>query len=84
MGPANRFTLGRNAASMIKIFDFITLISQNVISQKNVRNFFQNKRGELQLSLCYQPIEGVLNLGVVQGRNMKSMDLNGTSGKSFF
>jgi len=40
----------------------------------------QNKRGELLLSLCYKPIEGLLNVEIVKGRNMKSMDLNGTSG----
>nr|CAB3266768.1 synaptotagmin-7 [Phallusia mammillata] len=38
-----------------------------------------NKRGELQLSLCYQPIEGILDIEIIKGRNMKPMDLNGTS-----
>ena len=46
-------------------------------------DIFQNKRGELLLSLCYMPIEGLLTVEIVKGRNMKSMDLNGTSGRVF-
>jgi len=38
-----------------------------------------NKRGELQLSLCYQPLEGILDVAVVKARNLKPMDINGTS-----
>ncbi|XP_026696415.2 synaptotagmin-7 [Ciona intestinalis] len=38
-----------------------------------------NKRGELLLSLCYQPLEGILDVEIIKGRNMKPMDINGTS-----
>jgi len=38
-----------------------------------------NKRGELQLSLCYQPLEGILDVAVVKAKNLKPMDINGMS-----
>uniref|UniRef100_H2YLQ3 C2 domain-containing protein n=1 Tax=Ciona savignyi TaxID=51511 RepID=H2YLQ3_CIOSA len=38
-----------------------------------------NKRGELLLSLCYQPLEGILDVEILKGKNLKPMDLNGTS-----
>lgn len=37
--------------------------------------------GELMLSLCYLPTAGRLTVTVIKGRNLKAMDINGSSGK---
>lgn len=37
--------------------------------------------GELTLTLCYLPAAGRLTVTVVKAINLKSMDLNGKSGK---
>lgn len=43
---------------------------------------FQEKvdLGELMLTLCYLPTAGRLTLTVIKGRNLKAMDITGSSG----
>lgn len=38
-----------------------------------------NKRGELLVSLCYHPVEGKIDIEIKQARNLKPMDIGGTS-----
>ncbi|XP_039254071.2 synaptotagmin-7-like isoform X1 [Styela clava] len=38
-----------------------------------------NKRGELLVSLCYHPVEGKIDVEIKQARNLKPMDIGGTS-----
>lgn len=38
--------------------------------------------GELMMSLCYLPTAGRLTLTVIKGRNLKKMDITGSSGKT--
>ena len=44
------------------------------------RNHFQQKRGQLLISLMYVPLEGRLVLGVIKASNLRAMDINGSSG----
>jgi hypothetical protein len=37
--------------------------------------------GELMLSLCYLPTAGRLTMTVIKGRNLKAMDITGSSGE---
>ncbi len=36
--------------------------------------------GELMLSLCYLPTAGRLTVTIIKARNLKAMDITGTSG----
>jgi UDP-N-acetylmuramyl pentapeptide synthase len=50
----------------------------------HVLYLFQEKMdlGELMLSLCYLPTAGRLTLTIVKARNLKAMDITGSSGKT--
>ena len=39
--------------------------------------------GELMLSLCYLPTAGRLTVTIIKARNLKAMDITGTSGKYY-
>lgn len=45
--------------------------------------FFQEKfdLGEIMVSLCYLPTAGRLTLTIIKARNLKAMDITGSSGK---
>ena len=45
--------------------------------------YFQQKRGQLLISLMYVPLEGRLVLGVIKASNLRAMDINGSSGNAF-
>ncbi|KPJ02074.1 Synaptotagmin-10 [Papilio xuthus] len=47
------------------------LITRDVAEKKDL--------GELMLSLCYLPTAGRLTVTVIKGRNLKAMDINGSS-----
>jgi synaptotagmin-9 len=44
---------------------------------------FKEKKelGELMLSLCYLPTAGRLTVTVIKARNLKAMDITGSSGE---
>lgn len=43
----------------------------------------KDKCGHLLTSLSYNPMTNNLILGILEARNLKAMDINGKSGKSF-
>lgn len=40
----------------------------------------QGSRGELLLSLCYNPSANSIIVNIIKARNLKAMDIGGTSG----
>lgn len=42
----------------------------------------QGSRGELLLSLCYNPSANSIVVNIIKARNLKAMDIGGTSGTS--
>lgn len=40
----------------------------------------QGSRGELLLSLCYNPSANSIVVNIIKARNLKAMDIGGTSG----
>jgi hypothetical protein len=54
-----------------------------VVSNRMKYTFFQEKvdLGEIMVSLCYLPTAGRLTLTIIKARNLKAMDITGSSGK---
>lgn len=42
----------------------------------------QGSRGELLLSLCYNPSANSIVVNIIKARNLKAMDIGGTSGRA--
>jgi len=40
----------------------------------------QGRRGDLLLSLCYNPTANIITVNIIKARNLKAMDIGGTSG----
>lgn len=40
----------------------------------------QGSRGDLLLSLCYNPTANTITVSIIKARNLKAMDIGGTSG----
>ncbi|GBP63855.1 Synaptotagmin-9 [Eumeta japonica] len=57
-------------------------LHQDIEYTMNILAAPQEKKdlGELMLSLCYLPTAGRLTVTVIKGRNLKAMDINGSSG----
>lgn len=53
------------------------------MSNRKKHFFFQEKfdLGEIMVSLCYLPTAGRLTLTIIKARNLKAMDITGSSGK---
>lgn len=53
------------------------------MSNRKKHIFFQEKfdLGEIMVSLCYLPTAGRLTLTIIKARNLKAMDITGSSGK---
>lgn len=53
------------------------------LTERNIILFFQEKfdLGEIMVSLCYLPTAGRLTLTIIKARNLKAMDITGSSGK---
>lgn len=45
-----------------------------------VYGFFQGSRGDLLVSLCYNPTANTITVSIIKARNLKAMDIGGTSG----
>lgn len=43
----------------------------------------QGRRGDLLVSLCYNPTANTITVNIIKARNLKAMDIGGTSGGSF-
>lgn len=41
----------------------------------------QGRRGDLLLSLCYNPTANTITVNIIKARNLKAMDIGGTSGR---
>lgn len=41
----------------------------------------QGRRGELLVSLCYNPTANTITVNIIKARNLKAMDIGGTSGR---
>jgi len=44
----------------------------------------QGRRGDLLLSLCYNPTANIITVNIIKARNLKAMDIGGTSGMFVF
>lgn len=42
--------------------------------------FLQGSRGDLLVSLCYNPTANTITVSIIKARNLKAMDIGGTSG----
>lgn len=40
----------------------------------------QGRRGDLLVSLCYNPTANTITVNIIKARNLKAMDIGGTSG----
>lgn len=40
----------------------------------------QGSRGDLLVSLCYNPTANTITVSIIKARNLKAMDIGGTSG----
>lgn len=43
----------------------------------------QGRRGDLLVSLCYNPTANTITVNIIKARNLKAMDIGGTSGTYF-
>lgn len=43
-------------------------------------SFLQGSRGDLLVSLCYNPTANTITVSIIKARNLKAMDIGGTSG----
>lgn len=41
----------------------------------------QGRRGDLLVSLCYNPTANTITVNIIKARNLKAMDIGGTSGR---
>lgn len=49
----------------------------------SVCSFLQGRRGDLLVSLCYNPTANTITVNIIKARHLKAMDIGGTSGKIF-
>lgn len=60
-----------------------TRLVSEITKSLQILSSVQGSRGELLLSLCYNPSANSIVVNIIKARNLKAMDIGGTSGTGF-